>query len=281
MHWSNLTLEQFSNQFATEEACVTFIYQSKWPHGFSCPRCQFRHAYVINSRRVPLYECSRCQHQTSLIAGTIMENSRTSLKKWLLAIYLTARSHIGTTAVELAKRIQVTYKTAWLMLHKIRTSIHLADQKEPLKGTVQINAGIYGKSPKSSSYKQPSEHLVLVGSTLNSNHEWEHVKIKHIAAPRSRYKEITRTDLLSFQESHLDASVTLCQAVTGFYTPRKQRPLLQFVTQASNWLKTTFHGIGPRHLQKYLDEFTYKLNLSQKNIAIFDHLLQICVTQHG
>ncbi|WP_260982263.1 transposase, partial [Paenibacillus sp. 32O-W] len=55
----------FRNRFKTEEDCIQFIYQAKWPDGFSCPRCRHRQAYVIRSRRLPLYECRSCRHQTS------------------------------------------------------------------------------------------------------------------------------------------------------------------------------------------------------------------------
>ncbi|MEW9698384.1 transposase [Paenibacillus sp. SI8] len=90
-----MSLAQFRNQFSTEESCISYISQTKWPNGFVCPRCNQRHAYVTVTRRLPLYECSRCRHQTSLLAGTVMEGIRTDLRKWLLALFFVSRTNKG------------------------------------------------------------------------------------------------------------------------------------------------------------------------------------------
>ena len=104
------TLEQFQQQFPTEEACRDYFFSKKWPSGFSCPQCGHSHAYITSTRRLPLYQCLQCHHQTSLTAGTIMAGSRTSLHKWLTAIFLISRTEQGTNAVALSKIISVTYK---------------------------------------------------------------------------------------------------------------------------------------------------------------------------
>src|SRR5690554_457477 len=80
--------EDFQQQFDSEESAVSFLFCAKWPNGFRCPRCNHQEAYVITTRKQPLYECHSCRHQTSLTAGTVMENSRTSMFKWLAAFFL-------------------------------------------------------------------------------------------------------------------------------------------------------------------------------------------------
>lgn len=120
-------------RFPTEASCVPVLFSYKWPHGFRCPNCRHPHAYVIRTRRLPLYECGSCRHQTSLTAGTIFEGSRTSLRKWIAAIWLVANPKEGINAVRLRSIIDVTYKTAWAMLHKIRTAISCADEGSGLK----------------------------------------------------------------------------------------------------------------------------------------------------
>lgn len=98
MEISSLSIEQFQMHFSSEKACIDYLYQKKWPNGFSCPRCEHRYAYLTITRRLPLYECCHCRHQASLLSGTIMEGSRTKLSKWLLAIFLVSRVNMGTTA---------------------------------------------------------------------------------------------------------------------------------------------------------------------------------------
>jgi transposase-like protein len=72
-------LNEHMDRFSTEEACINYLFQVKWPHDFLCPRCETRQAYTIYTRRLPLYECTSCRHQTSLTVGTVMEGSKTEL----------------------------------------------------------------------------------------------------------------------------------------------------------------------------------------------------------
>ncbi|OAS15365.1 transposase [Paenibacillus oryzisoli] len=277
MEISNLSYEQFHNYFSSEDTCIDFLFKTKWPNGFQCPHCDNRHAYVTTTRRLPLYECSRCRFQASLLSGTIMEGSRTELRKWLLAIFLISRTHVGTTAMELSKLISVTYKTAWLILHKIRTSILQADNQNQLTGTVQINSAIYGKPFNPSVHKHPQEHLLLVGSSLNDLGEPTYIKIKHVIPLHPRNKHITRSDISTFHEQHIEPTVNEIHTTTGFYAPKRQRPLLEVAKQASTWMNTTFHGIGARHLQNYLAEFCYRINLTSLNMPIFENLIKRCI----
>lgn len=96
-----------------EEACIRVLYEAKWPDGFRCPRCGHGHAYSIATRKLPLYECSQCSKQTSLIVGTIFQGTRTPLHLWFQAIWLHSRP-LSINALQLSKKIHVTYKTAWL-----------------------------------------------------------------------------------------------------------------------------------------------------------------------
>lgn len=180
MNFASMSLEQFQNHFSTDSAYIEYIFQTKWPEGFSCPRCKHNHAYVTTPRRLPLYECSHCRHQTTLISGTIMEGSRTGLSKWILALFIFSRTNKGTTAIELSKFIKVTYKTAWLILYKIRSMIHSSDAQTPLSGSVCINSAIYGRPYNPSVDKHPQEHLLLIGSSVNESNESTYLKIKHV-----------------------------------------------------------------------------------------------------
>ncbi|MDF2646057.1 MAG: hypothetical protein K0Q73_1862 [Paenibacillus sp.] len=172
------TLEQFQQQFPTEEACIDYFFWTKWPSGFSCPHCGHSRAYITSTRRLPLYECLQCHHQTSLTAGTIMAGSRTSLHKWLTAIFLISGTEQGTNAVALSKIISVTYKTAWLILHKIRHAISTADQGTLLSGIVQVNSAVYGKPYNPYFRNHPQEHYLLAGSSLNIQGEPSYIKLK-------------------------------------------------------------------------------------------------------
>ena len=89
-----------------------------------------------------------------------MSGSRTSLMKWFTAIFLVSQPEHGINAVALSRIIHVTYKTAWLILHKIRHTCSMFDQKSPLSGVVQVNSRKIRKTIQSLLPKSPSGALL-------------------------------------------------------------------------------------------------------------------------
>lgn len=116
----------------------------KWPDGFKCPKCGSRHCTVISGRRLPLYQCPVCRHQTSATAGTIMANTKLPLAKWLMALYFAATNKDGISEMALAKYIGVTLKTVWALLHKIRSAMGERENIYCLGGSVEMDEAFFG-----------------------------------------------------------------------------------------------------------------------------------------
>ena len=121
MAYQELSLLQFKKKFSSERACQKALEKARWPNGFVCPKCAHTQASRITTRS--LLQCSRCHHQVSLTAGTIFHKTRTPLVKWFWTIYLASQDKGGVSAMRLAKQLELGYKTAWLMLHKIRSAM--------------------------------------------------------------------------------------------------------------------------------------------------------------
>lgn len=195
----------FHKQFASEEDCVVFMYSTKWPNGFQCPECDHNKAYTIRSRRLPLYQCCSCRHQTSLTVNTIMEGSRTPLYKWLKAIFLSSRNEHGTNASQLCKLIGVTYKTAWSMLNLIRYAINEADVNQPLSGKIKGDLGICSQLPFSATLKlRPQEKPVFVAASLDEHEQPIQIKMKLIALNDMEDSHLLKSGILAFKERHVE-----------------------------------------------------------------------------
>ena len=108
----SISLIEFQRKFATEDACEDHLFAMKWPQGFRCSKCEDDRYYVIQSRRLKLFECKHCGHQATVTAGTVLENTRTLLRKWFLAIYLAAQDKRGVSAMLIAKEVEVSGRTA-------------------------------------------------------------------------------------------------------------------------------------------------------------------------
>lgn len=268
----------FQNKFSSEEDCVAFLYALKWPEGFHCPQCNHHKACVITSRRLPLYHCCNCRHQTSLTVGTIMEGSRTPLFKWLTAIFLTSRTENGINAAQLCKYISVTYKTAWSMLNLIRYSTSIEDSKQLLYGKIKGDLGISSQIPFASTLKLRSqEKPVFVGASLNERDQPIYVKMKLIALEDMKDSHLLKSGVLAFKEQHVEANNEDVTFVPRFSSKRVQS-IKELFKQVMQRFKQTFRGLGHRHLQSYLDEACYRINLALKGINVFNHLSHLCIS---
>ncbi len=117
-----LTIFDFQKQFATEEDCFKYLCKLRWPEGFICPKCGSRdYSFLAGQKR---FQCSHCRHQTSITSGTNFHKLHLSLKEIFLAVYLIATSKKGVSALELQRKVGIkSYKTAWLLMHKIRMAM--------------------------------------------------------------------------------------------------------------------------------------------------------------
>lgn len=114
-----LTLFEYQKQFATEEDCFQYLVQLRWPNGFSCPQCGGSKYYMVHKHK--RFQCKVCRRQTSVTAGTVFHKLRQPLRILFMAVYLIATSKKGLSAMELRRKLGIQgYKTAWLLMQKIR-----------------------------------------------------------------------------------------------------------------------------------------------------------------
>ena len=130
--------------FTTDSVCKETIAQSRWADGdVVCPYCGEHHCHLCKDNR---YLCKGCNHKFNVTVGTIFENTKISLRKWFIAMYLISSHKKGIASHQLARDISVTQKTAWFILHKIR-SLYEQDT-ERLNGDVECDEAYIGGREK-------------------------------------------------------------------------------------------------------------------------------------
>jgi transposase-like protein len=137
------TLIEAIRFFSDPDVCLDFMVGLRWPEGISCPTCGREDVRFIPTRR--LWECKskHPKRQFSVKVGTIFEDSPIGLDKWLAAIWLIANAKNGVSSYEVARDLDVTQKTAWFMLHRIRTA--MADDGDgPFSGQVEVDETFIG-----------------------------------------------------------------------------------------------------------------------------------------
>ena len=138
-----LTIMEFQERSADEEACREYLFACRWPDGFRCRRCGGGEVGLMHRRR-RVWQCKRCGAQTSVTAGTVMHNTQTPLRLWFWAAYLVATHHPGVSAVQLQRQLGIArHETAWMLLHKLRRAM-IAPEREPLKREVEVDEFFLG-----------------------------------------------------------------------------------------------------------------------------------------
>src|SRR3954447_3248032 len=105
--------------YSNPATCIEEVASVKWPDGkATCPRCNSKRSTFLQTRL--LWKCKDCQKQFSVKVGTIFEDSAIGLDKWLCAMWMLGNCKNGVSSYEIARALNVTQKTAWFMLQRIR-----------------------------------------------------------------------------------------------------------------------------------------------------------------
>lgn len=112
-----LSLPELLELYGTEAERRRALYRWRWPAGSHCPACGGRHRLSFRRGGQTLYQCRACQHQTTLISGTLLASTKLPLTTWLLAIYLLTSTKTNLAALELKRHLGVCYRTAWRLKH--------------------------------------------------------------------------------------------------------------------------------------------------------------------
>ncbi len=137
------SLVEAIRHFSDKDTCLDFMVSMRWPEGVVCPTCGREDVRFIPTRRI--WECrsKHTQRQFSVKVGTIFEDSALGLDKWLVTIWLIANAKNGVSSYEVARSISVTQKTAWFMLHRIRTAM-ADDGGDLFTGRVEVDETFIG-----------------------------------------------------------------------------------------------------------------------------------------
>lgn len=207
-----------------------------------------------------------------------MEGSRTDLAKWFIAFYLISCPN-SISALQLSKKIDVTYKTAWLILQKIRHAISVEDAACPLVGSVYVNLAQYSPRPRSIEETKKG-HPLYVGAAMNENHEPIYVKMKLVAEEflykGPVFKGIRKMGKKAFIEEHIEPNPAQLDFRDLFSF--KHKSIYRLFRETRFWMMKTFHGLCGRHLQGYFNEYCYRINASLKRQSVFENLVGLCAT---
>lgn len=263
------TLPELESRFSTDEACRAYLFALRWPDGWLCPRCSGRKAQPV---RRGLWRCIECRHESSVISGTIFQDTHLPLRTWFLAMWHVTSQKNGISALGLQGTLGLgSYKTAWAMLHKMRRAM-VRPGRERLRGLVEVDETYWGaEEPGVVGRLTEKKALIIVGAEVNGNGIGR-IRLRHIPdltkdslhgfivyaiEPGSTVRTDGLNAYLGLKGYAHDRQVQRRQPKGEHLLPRVHR----VVSLLKRWLLGTHQGaIGFQHLDYYLDEFTFRFN---------------------
>jgi transposase-like protein len=282
-----MTFREFIKRFPDEEHCRTYLFELRWSNQFCCPKCSHSECWTVNKL---LYTCKLCRHQSSVITGTIFQDTRKPLMDWFIGIWWVTTQKNGASAEGLQQVLGLkSYETAWTWLHKIRSAM-VVQSREKLSGTVEVDdAYIGGVSEGKRGRGAENKTNIIVAAEIRDK-KLGRIRLNVI-------KDVSGDSLVPFITNNIEAGSSLItDAWSGFSgiekkgytrTVYKKSEAVEndemlphvhlVISLLKRWLLGTHQGrVEPKHLQAYLDEFVFRFNrrTSAKRGLLFYRLLE-------
>jgi transposase-like protein len=154
-----MTVDLTAPEFHDPDAARAWLENSRWPVGPNCCHCGSVNVLRMEGKahRPGLFHCRDCRGQFSVLTGSVMESSHIPLNKWVLAIRLMTASKKGVSAHQIHRMLNLTYKTAWFMCHRIREAMR-ETSPIPLGGAGKIVEADEAYHGKRETPREPQRH---------------------------------------------------------------------------------------------------------------------------
>jgi len=275
------TLQEAIVYFSSPDNCVAYMVARRWPSGVvECPTCGRTDAKYIAKRRVWQCKTRHAKCQFSVKVGTIMEDSPIALDKWLLAMWMLANCRNGVSSYEISRAVDVTQKSTWFMLHRIRAAMKLVhDPKWPIGNSpanqVEVDETYVGGKAKNkhlSNRKQDEPKAIVMGMLTRTTRE---VRAKVI--PNAK-RETLQAEILKhvgwgshvYTDQHygyddLDKLQNFTHKTVNHTTEYVSgkvhtQGIENFWSLLKRSLTGTYVAVEPFHLDAYVDEQVFRYN---------------------
>ena len=274
-----ITLVQLSDLFPTEESAREWFAARIWPNGRHCPHCGSTRTHEASHNNMP-YRCSDCRGYFSIKTGTAMHKSQIPLRKWAIAIYLHLTSLKGVSSMKLHRDIGVPQKTAWFMLQRIRQAWS-HDDLHAFAGPLEVDETYMGgkernkhKGKKLKAGRGTVGKSAVVGAKDRKTNKVKAVVVKatdaktlqgFVFATALAGATVYTDDAAAYKGmpfEHESVRHSVGEYVDGMAHTNGIESFWSMLKRAH---KGVYHKISPKHLQRYVNEFSGRHDIRDRN----------------
>ena len=277
------SLIEIVTTFSEEQKCIEYLEQMRWENGVVSPFDETSKVYKCKGGK---YRCKNTGKYFNVRTNTLFDNTKIPLQKWFLAIWIVTCHKKGISSIQLSKDVDVTQKSAWFMLQRIRACFEVENYND-LEGIVEADESFYGgknknrhrnKKVQKSQGRSFKDKVPILGMLERGG------KLTAIAIPNGTSAPVIQPLIKKYVKENstfisddwkgykgLDSSYNQFMVKHTDTNLNYSHPNPEIHTNniegawkiMKNSLRDNYNNVSKKHLQKYVDEFVYRFNMRQ------------------
>ena len=283
-HRKGISLIEIMRQFPDDATAEAWFIQRRWPEGIACPDCGSVNVQTGAKHKTMPFRCreKECGKRFSAKIGTVMEGSKLGFQVWMVATFLLSTNLKSVSSMKLHRDLNINQRSAWFLAHRLRVA--LAEKGGVFAGPVEVDETYFGGRRKNMSNAKRKE---LAGTGRGAVGKTAVIGAKDRETNQVAAKVIDRTDAPTLQGFVADHAVpgakvysddagayqgmpfdhetvthSLAEYVRGDAHTNGIESLWSMMKRAH---KGTFHKLSPKHLDRYVQEFSGRHNARERD----------------